>query len=173
MAKFRNGIVSVLLVTDVAARGVDLPLIQNVVHYDFSPVPKLFVHRSGRTARAGRTGTAYALLTEKDLPYLLDLHLFLSKPIAAADGSDCEDSSAVFGHFPLHELALLSDVVQRRIHDAEDVQTLLKSAENGFKLYMKTRPPASNASVSRAKQLPEPAIHPLFLKQNQDATLKV
>lgn len=65
--------------TDVAARGVDLPLIDNVIHFDFPPVPKLFVHRSGRTARAGRAGKAYSLLTKDDLPYLLDLHLFLSK----------------------------------------------------------------------------------------------
>ena len=69
----------VLIVTDVAARGIDLPMLDNVVHYDFPSTPKVFVHRSGRAARAGRKGTAYSLLTREELPYLLDLHLFLSR----------------------------------------------------------------------------------------------
>ena len=168
--------VSVLFVTDVAARGVDLPMIDNVIHFDFPPLPKLFVHRSGRTARAGRTGTAYSFLTLSDLPYLLDLHLFLSRPIHAAGDPSCksdEDGLSVFGHLPVHEISLLSDVVQRRVHDSEELKGLIKSVENGFRLYLKTRPPASNASVHRAKQLPEETIHPLFCTTDADAVLKV
>lgn len=70
-----------LIVTDIAARGLDLPFVDNVVHYDFPSTPKLFVHRSGRTARAGRPGKAYSFLTYDELPYLLDLYIFLSKLI--------------------------------------------------------------------------------------------
>lgn len=79
VAKFRSKVVNRLIVTDVAARGIDLPLIDNVVHYDFPATAKLFVHRSGRAARAGRSGTSYALLTKEEIPYLLDLHLYLSR----------------------------------------------------------------------------------------------
>ena len=165
-----------LFVTDVAARGVDLPMIDNVIHFDFPSLPKLFVHRSGRTARAGRTGTAYCFLTPNDLPYLLDLHLFLSRPIHAAGDLSCksdEDGASVFGHLPVHEISLLSDVIQRRVHDSEELKCLMKSMENGFRLYLKTKPPASYASVHRAKQLPEEAIHPLFCASDTDAALKV
>lgn len=172
VAKFRNGIVKALLVTDVAARGVDLPLIDNVIHFDFPPIPKLFVHRSGRTARAGRSGKAYSLLSRNDLPYLLDLHLFLSKSISPADGNPCEDTSSSFGHFPTTRLSLLSDTVQTRINTSDELQGFVKSAENGFKLYLKTRPSASSASIQRAKQFPEADLHPLFLNTD-DRSLQV
>lgn len=53
IGKFRAGKSNVLVVTDVAARGLDIPFLDNVVHYDFPAKPKLFVHRSGRAARNG------------------------------------------------------------------------------------------------------------------------
>ena len=91
VGKFRAGKVRCLLVTDVAARGIDIPLIDNVVNFDFPPKPKLFVHRCGRAARRGRPGRAVSLVAAEDTPYLLDLHLFLSRPLhtvpAHADGA--------------------------------------------------------------------------------------
>ena len=76
---FRTGLTNILVVTDVAARGLDIPVLANVVNYDFPPQPKVFVHRVGRTARAGKTGWAYSLVTSNDMPYLLDLQLFLGR----------------------------------------------------------------------------------------------
>ena len=74
ISRFRARKTMLLIVTDIAARGIDIPLLDNVVNWDFPPKPKIFIHRVGRVARAGRTGTAYSFVTPEDMPYLLDLH---------------------------------------------------------------------------------------------------
>lgn len=60
---------SVLLATDVAARGLDLPLVDVIVQFDPPTDTKTFSHRCGRTARAGKTGTAYVLLCGRELEF--------------------------------------------------------------------------------------------------------
>jgi ATP-dependent RNA helicase DDX54/DBP10 len=84
LALFRNGTKPVLVVTDVAARGIDVPQIDHVIHYHFPSSSKLFVHRSGRAARAGRIGFCWSLVEPDEMPYMIDLHLFLGrKPISS------------------------------------------------------------------------------------------
>jgi ATP-dependent RNA helicase DDX55/SPB4 len=61
---------SVLLATDVAARGLDIPHVDVVVQFDPPSDSKAFSHRCGRTARAGRSGKAYALLVGRELEYI-------------------------------------------------------------------------------------------------------
>jgi ATP-dependent RNA helicase DDX54/DBP10 len=68
-----------MFVTDLAARGIDIPFLENVIHYDFPTKLKLFIHRAGRTARAGRSGHSYGVITNEELPYLRDLALFVNK----------------------------------------------------------------------------------------------
>jgi len=68
-----------MIVTDLAARGIDIPLLQNVVHYDFPPTLKLFIHRAGRTARAGQKGSSYAIVTPDELGYVHDLSTYVGK----------------------------------------------------------------------------------------------
>eukprot|EP00051_Salpingoeca_urceolata_P019576 m.287268 g.287268 ORF g.287268 m.287268 type:complete len:174 (+) comp19443_c0_seq8:201-722(+) len=69
VAKFRARKAMVLLVTDVAARGIDIPLLDCVVNFDFPAKPKLFVHRVGRVARAGRSGFAYNLVSSDEVRF--------------------------------------------------------------------------------------------------------
>lgn len=61
-----NGEGAILVCTDVAARGLDIPNVQNVVHYQSPFNAEIYVHRSGRTARIGRSGESLALLAPQD-----------------------------------------------------------------------------------------------------------
>ena len=66
IAGFRNGKSRILIATDVAARGLDIPLIQHVINYDLPQVPEDYIHRIGRTGRAGKEGSALTFLTPND-----------------------------------------------------------------------------------------------------------
>jgi ATP-dependent RNA helicase DDX54/DBP10 len=74
----------VLIVTDVAARGLDIPDVDIVIHYDFPCSPKLFIHRTGRTARAGKSEKCISMVTQSDLPYLMDVVMFLGAELRVA-----------------------------------------------------------------------------------------
>lgn len=66
LIKFRNGTIRILLATDLAARGLDIPEVKSVVHYQIPPKEDAYIHRNGRTARMMATGEVYVLLGEKD-----------------------------------------------------------------------------------------------------------
>ncbi len=65
LIKFRNGTAQLLLATDLAARGIDIPELKFIIHYQLPYSEEEFIHRNGRTARVDREGTAYILLYEK------------------------------------------------------------------------------------------------------------
>jgi ATP-dependent RNA helicase RhlE len=73
LAAFRSGEVKVLIATDIAARGIDIPGVSHVVNYDLPDVPEQYVHRIGRTARAGATGIAIAYCSNEERGNLRDI----------------------------------------------------------------------------------------------------
>ncbi|XP_023013591.2 putative ATP-dependent RNA helicase Dbp45A [Leptinotarsa decemlineata] len=70
LAKFKSKTVKILFATDVASRGLDIPTVSLVINHSVPKVPKEYIHRVGRTARAGRIGKAITLLTPSDIKLL-------------------------------------------------------------------------------------------------------
>ncbi|HSU42059.1 MAG TPA: helicase-related protein, partial [Polyangiaceae bacterium] len=83
MAKFRNGSTRILLATDVAARGIDLDSLGLVVNFDLPSQPELYVHRIGRTGRAGRSGLALSLCAPRDEPKLAAIEAYTGVALTA------------------------------------------------------------------------------------------
>ena len=74
--RFRQNKITVLVATDVAARGLDIDGITHVFNYDLPDDPELYVHRIGRTGRAGKTGIAISLITPRERRHLKQIEAF-------------------------------------------------------------------------------------------------
>ena len=162
---FRTGKTNLLVTTDVAARGIDIPVLANVINYDFPPQPKVFVHRVGRTARAGERGWSYSMVRESDAPYLLDLQLFLGKRLVIGrDGGDepnyAED--VVVGSLVRDRLERNCEWVGKLLDEDSDLWMLRSVANKGEKLYLKSRNAASSESARRSKEKDWMPLNPLF-----------
>ncbi|XP_016535608.1 ATP-dependent RNA helicase DDX54 isoform X1 [Poecilia formosa] len=164
IGKFVHRKAMVLIVTDVAARGIDIPLLDNVINYNFPSKAKLFLHRVGRVGRAGRSGTAYSMVCPDEMPYVYDLHLFLGRPVQFATADRTQDSDGVFGRVPQ---SILDDEGSHLITAHEnslDLQNLHRVSENAYKQYLKSRPNPSAESIRRVKSTDVSimAVHPLL-----------
>ncbi len=82
--EFRSGEVSVLIATDIAARGIDIPGVSHVINYDLPEVPEQYVHRIGRTARAGAEGQAVAFCAPDERGLLRDIERLTRQKIDVA-----------------------------------------------------------------------------------------
>jgi len=81
LSDFKAGKLRVLVATDIAARGIDIDLLPNVVNYDLPHVPEDYVHRIGRTGRAGATGSAVSFVTNEDGKQLKAIQNLISQHI--------------------------------------------------------------------------------------------
>lgn len=88
LAGIKNGSVRVLVATDIAARGLDIPLLPYVMNYELPNIPEDYVHRIGRTGRAGASGLAVSLVSEDEVGYLsaIEKLIGLRLPSATIEG---------------------------------------------------------------------------------------
>ena len=70
-----------MIATDIAARGIDVDLLSHVINYELPNIPETYVHRIGRTGRAGNEGTAISFCESEELPYLKDIQKLIGKNI--------------------------------------------------------------------------------------------
>lgn len=94
MGKFRKGTIDILIATDVAARGLDVDDIDLVINYDMPQDEEYYVHRIGRTARAGREGRAFSFVAGRDIYKLKDIQKYTKTKIERRDLPTLKDIEA-------------------------------------------------------------------------------
>lgn len=85
LASFRSGKIAVMVATDIAARGLDIDNISHVINYDLTDEPEIYVHRIGRTGRAGAKGTALSFVSSEDRGKLRAIERLIRTPLQPAD----------------------------------------------------------------------------------------
>ncbi|PZQ61702.1 MAG: DEAD/DEAH box helicase [Sphingomonas taxi] len=85
LAAFKSGEVPILVATDIAARGIDVSGVSHVFNFELPNVAEQYVHRIGRTARAGRSGEAIAFCADDERPYLKDIEKLTRQKIAVSE----------------------------------------------------------------------------------------
>jgi ATP-dependent RNA helicase RhlE len=117
LAKFRNGKTCVLVATDIAARGIDIDGVSHVVNYDLPEVPESYVHRIGRTARAGAAGIAISFCDHEQRPLLRAIERLTDIKIARIDHPLAVSSVSVEGSKPApHHHRTQKARPRRKIH---------------------------------------------------------
>lgn len=180
IGKFRAKKTNLLIVTDVAARGIDIPLLNNVLNYSFPSTAKLFVHRVGRAARAGRSGAAFNFVDPDELPFMVDLHLYIgrrledSSPVSVTPYalSDMQVADVHYGAFPNELIDQETEHMADVMKNHPQVAPLVKVCENAYKAYTRTRADPSKLSIKRAKDVLMKKIHPLFMAEYMKADAK-
>ncbi|EPY32974.1 ATP-dependent RNA helicase DDX54/DBP10 [Angomonas deanei] len=169
---------SVMVVTDVAARGLDIPLLDNVINFSFPFNPKLFVHRVGRVARAGRSGSAFSLITYDDFPYYVDLMDFIDQPLQCRK----EDGDLLFtpdngcyGRLPEDHLQIELDFLKRLHGNEIELRNMAKVVDNAHKKYTRTKKKPTHEAIQKAKQpeysFDKTPLHPMLLESLGERTI--
>ncbi len=86
--RFKSGDITIIVASDVAARGLDIPGVSHVVNYDVPHHAEDYVHRIGRTGRAGKTGIAYTLMTEAEAENLAEVEKLIRQKIQRYNGPE-------------------------------------------------------------------------------------
>ncbi|CAJ1042201.1 DEAD/DEAH box helicase/Helicase conserved C-terminal domain [Leishmania shawi] len=163
---------TVMVVTDVAARGLDLPLLDNVVNFSFPFNPKLFVHRVGRVARAGRSGTAYSLMTFEDFPYYIDLMQFIGRPLQSAPVPGdllFTPDDGCYGRLPEEDIQLELDFLKRLHENDVEVRNMARVVEHAHTKFNRTKKKSTHEAIQEARK-PQYAfdrtpLHPMLLER--------
>jgi len=133
LAEFKRGELRVLVATDVAARGLDIERLPHVVNYDLPQVPEDYVHRIGRTGRAGEEGVALSLVSPEERPLLAAIEKLLTYAI------------------PRRTLAEFPQVAARRSMRVKVLKQAAQAPKSRTPAVKKAQPPAKATPARRGK----------------------
>lgn len=142
MAKFRKGNIDILVATDVAARGIDVNDIEAVFNYDIPSDEEYYVHRIGRTGRAGKKGVSYSFVFGRDIYKLKDIQRYTKSvilPMKPPSISDVEDikleaaANQVIGLIKEGDYSKYNSVIEKILNEYDEI-TSIDIASALFKL---------------------------------------
>jgi len=114
MKQFREGTVKILIATDVSARGIDIPDVDQVVNYDLPEVAENYVHRVGRTGRGDKKGLAVSFCSPEEKPVLEDIESFLGKPVTVLSiGKNEYDETLILHRDHTDKLTAVMDEIEK------------------------------------------------------------
>uniref|UniRef100_A0A6V7QRG9 DEAD-box ATP-dependent RNA helicase 36 n=1 Tax=Ananas comosus var. bracteatus TaxID=296719 RepID=A0A6V7QRG9_ANACO len=134
LQQFRSGRVRILLATDVASRGLDIPTVDLVINYDVPRYPQDYVHRVGRTARAGRGGQSISFVTERDVDLVHEIENVTGKQLEAHECEEkkvLEDITKVFKARRVAKMKMLDEGFEEQVQTRKE-QKLKTLADKGL-----------------------------------------
>ncbi|KAL5746609.1 hypothetical protein ACOSP7_027755 [Xanthoceras sorbifolium] len=132
--RFKSGQASILIATDVASRGLDIPTVDLVVNYDIPRNPRDYVHRVGRTARAGRGGLSLSFITQNDVVLLHAIEAELGKQLEEFECKEQEvlsDITKIFNASRVAKMKLMDEGFDEKAKERKK-QKLKTLAEKGL-----------------------------------------
>ena len=162
LAGFRSGNGRVLVATDIAARGIDVESVSHVINFELPNVPEDYVHRIGRTARAGAAGTAVAFCSEEERPYLRSIEKLtrvavpvIPAPSALRYGERARHDAAIERAPTAASASRGAAIPARRAVQpsagATEVASVQLDNASSLPSFLRHRPPVPNAAAARRR----------------------
>ena len=160
LAGFKDGSIRVLVATDIAARGLDIEALGCVFNYNLPEVPETYVHRIGRTGRAGKDGIAISFCDYGEKPLLRDIEKLIGKSIPVVEGHP----------FPMQVFEVPVKDARGRVVNPEDAEA--RAAAKARKAERAKRTPAAKAEKSAPVEKAAPAQKPAQPKKKKAVKAK-
>ena len=135
MTKFKAGSRNILIATDVAARGLDIADVDVVINYELPSDPKTYIHRIGRTARAGKSGRAITLVSQYEVETYMKIENLIGKKL---EEYKIDEQSALIFHEWVIEATWIANMEMKTI-DTKNLEGDEEEAEAGSLLVGKKR----------------------------------
>jgi len=133
LSMFKSGVVNILVATDIASRGLDIPAVEVVLNYDVPKDPRQYIHRVGRTARFQTSGKAVTLVTQYDVKMVSDIEAVIGRRLENFETNEERITALIGDVFAARKLAKI------QMNGAGGFEEALKAKESKNRLSNKTR----------------------------------